>query len=87
MTGPFVVVHEAGSHIEALILKGLLESEGVRARVAGEELSDEFANAARLAGGLSQVLVAPEDRKRALELLQEHEEARRTRPTGDGEDA
>ena len=71
---PLAVAWEASSHLEAQILCGLLRGEGIAARVAGEELADEFAQAARLTGGLSQVLVPPIDVERARELLEAHAE-------------
>ncbi|MBL6721453.1 MAG: DUF2007 domain-containing protein [Planctomycetes bacterium] len=73
---PLVVAHEAGSHLEAQILRGLLRAEGIAARVAGEELSDEFAQAARLTGGLAQVLVPRESLDQAQHILAAHAEAR-----------
>jgi hypothetical protein len=72
---PLVVAHEAGSHLEAQILRGLLQAEGIAARVAGEELSDEFAQAARLTGGLAQVLVPRESLDQAQRILAAHAEA------------
>lgn len=73
-SSPLAVAWEASSHLEAQILCGLLRGEGIAARVAGEELADEFAQAARLTGGLSQVLVPPIDVERARELLEAHAE-------------
>ena len=69
---PLVVAHEAGSHLEAQILRGLLRAEGIAARVAGEELSDEFAQAARLTGGLAQILVPRESLDQAQRILIAH---------------
>lgn len=59
MTSPdFVVVHTAPSHHEALLLAGLLVSEGIPARVPGSELNDEFGIAARVVGAADVVVPA-----------------------------
>lgn len=51
----FAVVHTAASQMEAQILAGLLQSEGVPARVPGTELNDEFGQAMRM--GAAEVIV------------------------------
>ena len=45
MSSPLTVAWTGDSHTAALILKGLLTSVGIPAQVAGEELTDEFAQA------------------------------------------
>jgi hypothetical protein len=62
------VVHTAASYIEAQLLVGLLESEGVAARAAGSELMDEFSAAQRLIGP-TQVVVKQEDLELASEIV------------------
>ena len=57
MSSPLTVAWTGNSHTAALILKGLLTSVGIPAKVAGEELMDEFAQASRMSGGLGQILV------------------------------
>ena len=44
----WITVYVAASEAEAQILAGLLKSEGLEARVAGENLSDEFGLAMRM---------------------------------------
>ncbi len=44
----WITVYVAASEAEAQILAGLLISEGLQARVAGEQLSDEFGMAMRM---------------------------------------
>ena len=73
------VVHTAASFIEAQLLVGLLESEGVAARAAGSELMDEFSAAQRLLGP-TEVVVKAEDLPHATEVVA----AWRARPTEDG---
>ena len=62
------VVHTAASFIEAQLLVGLLESEGVAARAAGSELMDEFSAAQRLLGP-TEVVVKAEDLPHATEVV------------------
>tara|TARA_R110002126_G_scaffold11114_34_gene50557 strand:- start:3943 stop:4257 length:315 start_codon:yes stop_codon:yes gene_type:complete len=68
---PLIRIHEAKSHHHAIILQGLLKSAGYDAHVEGSELMDEFANAARLSGGLSGLLVPEEQAKEAQAFLQD----------------
>ncbi len=62
------VVHTASSYIEAQLLVGLLESEGVAARAAGSELMDEFGAAQRMLGP-TEVVVKAEDLEFASEVV------------------
>ncbi len=62
------VVHTADSYVQAQLLVGLLESEGVAARAAGSELMDEFSAAQRLIGP-TQVVVKEEDLELASEIV------------------
>jgi hypothetical protein len=78
-TNDLRVVHTASSFIEAQLLVGLLESEGVTARAAGSELMDEFSAAQRLLG-LTEVVVKAGDFPKATEVVA----AWRARPTDDG---
>ena len=66
-----MAVEELG---EDSVADGACTTDNTDTRVAGEELMDEFAQAARLTGGLSQVLVPPADVDRARELLETHAE-------------
>lgn len=63
-----VTVCVAASLAEALLLKGLLETEGVVATVPGSELMDEFA-VARQARGALDVVVAGADEARARDIV------------------
>ena len=73
MSSPLTVAWTGNSHTAALILKGLLTSVGIPAQVAGEELTDEFAQANRMSGGLGQILVPKNRLEEAVEILREHE--------------
>ncbi|MEM8713062.1 MAG: hypothetical protein AAGG01_19105 [Planctomycetota bacterium] len=56
----FVVVHTAQSFHGARILAGLLESEGITARVPGAELSDEFGMAQKMTGTADVAVLEPD---------------------------
>lgn len=64
----FVVVHTASSFHGAQILAGLLESEGIPAKVPGAELMDEFGMAQKLVG-TADVVVAREDAEKAVDIV------------------
>lgn len=64
----FVVVHTAQSFPEAKILAGLLESEGVTAKVPGSELTDEFGMAMKMAGS-ANVIVLERDLEKAKDIV------------------
>lgn len=64
----FVVVHTAKSFHGAQILAGLLESEGIPAKVPGAELMDEFAMGQKLVG-TADVVVAREDAEKAVDIV------------------
>ena len=70
MSSPLTVAWTGNSHTAALILKGLLTSVGIPAQVAGEELTDEFAQANRMSGGLGQILVPKNRLEEAVALDQ-----------------
>jgi len=63
-----VVVHNANSHTEALLVAGLLESEGISAIVPGSELSDEFGVGQRMYGA-NQVVVLRRDLESAKDIV------------------
>ncbi|MEM9800293.1 MAG: DUF2007 domain-containing protein [Planctomycetota bacterium] len=75
-----VVVHTASDHFEARLLAGLLEAEGITARVPGSELTDEFGMAAKLSGA-AEVVVLERDLARAKDIV----EAWKAGPAPDGE--
>lgn len=62
------IVHTAASYIEAQLLVGLLESEGIAARAGGSELMDEFSASRRLLGP-TEVLVQAGDRELASDVV------------------
>ena len=64
----YVVVHTAPGHHEALHLAGLLEAEGIPARVPGSELLDEFGTAQRMSGA-ADVVVPGRDVEKAKDIV------------------
>lgn len=66
-----VEAYSGRSHVDAMLVRGLLEAEGLHAVVPGEELMDEFASATRARGGLASVYVPEEQLLRAKRLLEE----------------
>ncbi|MDG1984613.1 MAG: DUF2007 domain-containing protein [Planctomycetota bacterium] len=62
------VIYRADSFIEAQLIVGLLESEGVAARTGGSELMDEFGASQRLLGP-TEVIIKNEDLELATELV------------------
>lgn len=72
--GDFVCVHRGTSPIEARLIMGLLESEGIPARTTGEELVGAYSGVPRLCD--VRVLV-PSRYRSAAEAVIEAYEARR----------
>lgn len=70
----YVIVHTATGHIEAKLVQGLLEAEGIRALVPGSELVDEFAMGQRLVGTV-EVVVLRDDLERARDVVEAWKEA------------
>ncbi|MEM9382313.1 MAG: DUF2007 domain-containing protein [Planctomycetota bacterium] len=70
----YVVVHTAPGFHLARILAGLLEAEGITARVPGSELTDEFGSAMRMAG-TADVIVMERDVERARDIVAAWQEA------------
>ncbi len=64
----FVVVHTASSFHSAQILAGLLESEGIPAKVPGAGLTDEFGMSQKLAG-TADVVVTRDHLERAADIV------------------
>ena len=69
----WITVYVAASEAEAQILAGLLKSEGLEARVAGENLSDEFGIAMRM--GPVEVGVPEAQSAKANEIVAAWKEA------------
>ncbi len=63
----WITVYVAPSEAEAQILAGLLISEGLEARVAGDQLTDEFGMAMRM--GPVEVGVPEAQKERALDIV------------------
>lgn len=64
-------VFQAGNTIEAHLIKGLLEAEGIDAWVAGDYLQGGIGQLPAL--GLVEVRVASEDAGRARAIIHEYE--------------
>ena len=65
-----IPVYHAPSPMVAQIVKGRLMAEGLHPIVPGEDLSDEFGMAAKLAGTLAvRVLVPASEQELALQCL------------------
>jgi hypothetical protein len=66
----WVAVHKTGGATEAEILRGMLESFGIPARVSAESIRTPFGQIAE--GRATAVLLVPEDRaKEAEDILAE----------------
>lgn len=63
----WITVYVAPSEAEAQILAGLLISEGLEARVAGDQLTDEFGMAMRM--GPVEVGVPEAQKEQALDIV------------------
>ena len=64
----FIVVHTAAGIHDAQIVAGLLKSEGIPARVPGEELTDEFAMSRKLSGPV-EIVVPEENAREAADIV------------------
>ena len=78
----FVPIHQAGSLAEAQIIRGLLESEGLKVMLPGEELNDEFGAAYKMTGAMT-LLVPEEQATRAKEILDVWKERAEEAPPAD----
>ena len=65
----YVSIHQASSLAEAQIVRGLLESEGLKVLLPGEELNDEFGGAYKMSGAM-QLLVPSEQAEEARRILE-----------------
>ncbi|MEM1448348.1 MAG: DUF2007 domain-containing protein [Planctomycetota bacterium] len=80
----YVVIHTASGYMEAKLLAGLLEAEGIAARVPGSELTDEVGMARKLVAA-ADVVVPGGDVERARDIVAAWKESKT--PTDDAGDA